>query len=43
MTREQASKVLRTESVEISGNARKVARFFAELDVAIKVLEEDSV
>lgn len=41
MTREQAANVLRTESVEISGNAIKVSRFLVALDVAIKALEDD--
>ena len=40
MTREDAIKVLRTESVEIGGNAVSVARWLAALDVAVKALEE---
>ena len=39
MTREEAIKVLRTESVEIGGNAVSVARWLTALDVAIRVLE----
>ena len=39
MTREDAIKVLRTESVEIGGNAVSVARWTSALDVAIRVLE----
>ena len=40
MTREKAIKVLRTESVEIGGNAVSVARWMTALDVAIKALED---
>ena len=40
MTREEAIKVLRTESVEIGGNAVSVARWLAALDVAVKALED---
>ena len=39
MTREEAIKVLRNESVQISGNAISVARWTSALDVAIRVLE----
>ena len=39
MTREEAIKVLRTEIVEICGNAVSVARWTSALDVAIRVLE----
>ena len=39
MTREEAIKVLRTERVEIGGNAVSVARWLTALDVAIRVLE----
>ena len=39
MTREEAIKVLRTESVEIGGNAVSVARWLMALDMAIKALE----
>ena len=44
MTREEAIKVLRTESVEIGGNAVSVCRFCEALDMAISALragEED--
>ena len=41
MTREEAIKVLRTESVEIGGNAVSVARWLTTLDVAVKALEDD--
>ena len=40
MTREEAIKVLRTESVEIGGNAVSVARWLTALDVAVKALED---
>ena len=40
MTREEAIKVLRTESVEIGGNAVSVARWLKALDVAIKALDD---
>ena len=40
MTREEAIKVLRTESVEIGGNAVSVCRFWDALDIAIKSLED---
>ena len=40
MTREEAIKVLRTESVEIGGNAVSVARWMTALDVAVKALED---
>ena len=40
MTREEAIKVLRTESVEIGGNAVSVCRFWEALDVAIAALME---
>ena len=39
MTREEAIKVLRTESVEIGGNAVSVCRFWEALDMAVKALE----
>ena len=39
MTREEAIKVLRTESVEIGGNAVSVARWLTALDAAVKALE----
>lgn len=38
MTREEAIKVLRTESVEISGKALTVAYWLEAMDVAISVL-----
>ncbi len=40
MTREEAIKVLRTESVEIGGNAVSVARWLTALDMAVKALED---
>ena len=40
MTREEAIKVLRTESVEIGGNAVSVCRFLEALDMAIKALKD---
>ena len=40
MTREDAIKVLRTESVEIGGNAVSVARWLTALDAVVKALEE---
>ena len=40
MTREEAIKVLRTESVEIGGNAVSVARWMTALDMAVKALED---
>ena len=40
MTREDAIKVLRTESVEIGGNAVSVARWLMALDMAVKALED---
>lgn len=42
MTREEAIKVLRTESVEIGGNAASVARWLMALDMAVKALEDDN-
>ena len=39
MTREEAIKVLRTESVEIGGNAVSVCRFLEALDMAVKALD----
>ena len=38
MTREEAIKVLRTESVELGGNAVSVCRFWEALDMAIAAL-----
>ena len=40
MTREEAIKVLRTESVEIGGNAVSVTRWLMALDMAVKALEK---
>ena len=40
MTIEEAIKVLRTESVEIGGNAVSVCRFLEALDMAVKALED---
>ena len=40
MTREEAIKVLRTESVEIGGNAVSVTRWLTALDMAIAALRE---
>ena len=40
MTNEEAIKVLRTESVEIGGNAVSVCRFWEALDMAIAALRE---
>ena len=41
MTREEAIKVLRTESVEIGGNTVSVCRFCEAMDMAVKALEDD--
>ena len=40
MTNEEAIKVLRTESVEIGGNAVSVCRFLEALDMAISALRQ---
>ena len=40
MTREEAIKVLRTESIELGGSATSVCRFWEALDVAIAALRE---
>ena len=40
MTRSEAIKVLRTESVELGGNAVSVCRFLEALDMAVKALED---
>ena len=40
MTNEEAIKVLRTESVEIGGNAVSVCQFLEALDMAIDALRE---
>ena len=39
MTREEAIKVLRTESVELGGAAPSVCRFLEALDMAVKALD----
>ena len=39
MTRSEAIKVLRTESVEIGGNAVSVTRWLMALDMAVKALD----
>ena len=39
MTREEAIKVLRTESVELGGSAASVCRFWEALDMAVKALD----
>ena len=40
MTIEEAIKVLRTESVELGGNAVSVCRFWEALDMAVKALKD---
>ena len=40
MTREEAIKVLLTESVELGGNAFSVCRFLEALDMAVKALAD---
>ena len=40
MTREEAIKVLRTESIELCGSAPSVCRFWEVLDMAVKALED---
>ena len=40
MTREEAIKVLRTESIELGGSVPSVCRFWEALDMAVKALEE---
>ena len=40
MTREEAIKVLRTESIELGGSATSVCRFWEALDMAVKALED---
>ena len=39
MTKKEAIKVLRTESVEIGGNAVSVTRWLMALDMAVKALD----
>lgn len=43
MTREEAINVLRTESIEIGGNAVSVCRFFEAVDMAVTALMEQDV
>ena len=40
MTRDEAIKVLRTESIELGGSAPSVCRFWEALDMAVKALED---
>ena len=40
MTKKEAIKVLRTESIELGGNAVSVCRFWEALDMAVKALED---
>ena len=40
MTREEAIKVLRTESIELGGAAPSVCRFLEALDMAVNALED---
>lgn len=40
MTREEAIKVLRTESIELGGSAPSVCRFWEALDMAISALRQ---
>ena len=40
MTREEAIKVLRTESIELGGSAPSVCRFWEALDMAVKALDD---
>ena len=40
MTREEAIRVLRTESIELGGSASSVCRFWEALDMAVKALED---
>lgn len=40
MTRGEAIKVLRTESIELGGSAPSVCRFWEALDMAVKALEK---
>ena len=41
MTKKEAIKVLRTESIELGGSAPSVCRFWEALDMAVKALEDD--
>ena len=40
MTKKEAIKVLRTESIELGGAAPSVCRFLEALDMAVKALED---
>ena len=40
MTKKEAIKVLRTESIELGGPAPSVCRFWEALDMAVKALED---
>ena len=40
MTREEAIKVLRTESIELGGSVPSVCRFLEALNMAVKALED---
>ena len=40
MTRSEAIKVLRTESIELGGSATSVCRFLEALDMAVKALKD---
>ena len=40
MTREEAIKVLQTESIELGGSVPSVCRFWEALDMAVKALED---
>ena len=40
MTREEAIKVLRTESIELGGSAPSVCRFWEALDMAVSALQQ---
>ena len=40
MTREEAIKVLRTESIRLGGSVPSVCRFWEALDMAVKALED---
>lgn len=42
MTKEDAIKVLRTESIELGGAAPSVCRFLEALDMAVKALVDDN-
>ena len=40
MTKKEAIKVLRTESIELGGSATSVCRFLEALDMAVKAFED---